>query len=247
MAIHKLEFIPPIIASRGAPARAPENTLESFLLAHKDGATWIETDVKLTADGIPVLMHDNTLDRTTNGHGPVAEMTWAQMRSLDAGSWFSPAFSKTRVMALAEVLAFACAANLRLILELKPSPGRTQATVMVTLIEASKLWPESLQPPLISSFDADALMIAAQLNPDWPRALMFRDWRSDWAEQVVLTQASAVAFTADLLTPDRLSVLQSSPVPIIAFIVNDPARAKELLANGVSAIYSDDAGAILKG
>lgn len=246
MSPKKIEFFPPVIAHRGAPLLAPENTLHSFMSARKSGALWIEADVKLSADGIPMLMHDDTLERTTNGQGKVADMSWADMQTLDAGSWFSPEFSGAKVTSLTELLAFSCAAGMRLVLELKPSPGRTQATVMVALIEASKLWPDSLPPPLISSFDTDALMIAAQLHPDWPRSLLLNEWRGDWAELAVLTQASVISLKDELLTAERLSLLEKSPLPILAHTVNDPVRAKILMNSGIRAVYSDDAATLLK-
>ena len=246
MSFQNIDFIPPYIAHRGAPRCAPENSLESFIAARDAGAKWIETDVKLTSDGIPILMHDDTLDRTTSGHGPVAEMSWEKMQMLDAGSWFSPDFCRTRVTSMAELLTFCSASRMRLILELKPSPGRTQATVMVALIEASKLWPEFSPPPMVSSFDIDALRIAAQLRPDWPRGLFLETWRDDWVETAVLTQASTITLKDDLLTPERLAILQNSPVPLLAYTIDDPARAKELMKNGIKAVFTDDVGAILR-
>ncbi len=246
MPFYTLDIIPPVIAHRGVPLRAPENTMASFIAAHKAGATWLETDVKLTADGVPVLMHDDTLERTTNGRGPLADMTWAHVQKLDAGSGFSPAFAGARVAAFAELVAFVCAENLRLFLELKPSPGRSQATAMVTLIEASKLWPENKPPPVISSFDVDSLLVALQLHPDWPRALFLDGWRNDWAETAASVKAVAVAFREDTLSPERLDLLRGSPLPALAYTVNDPARAKDLLENGIAAIFSDDVEALLK-
>jgi len=245
MALQKIDFFPPVIAHRGAPMRAPENTIESFVSARDAGARWVETDVTLTSDGIPVLMHDETLDRTTNGHGPIAEITWEKLQQLDAGSWFSPSFAGTRVMSLSELMAFCTAARMRLVLELKPSPGRTQATVMVTLIEASKLWPETKLPPMIGSFDVDALMIAAQLRPDWPRGLFLQEWRDDWIETAFLTQASTVTMRDDMLTPERLEMVKDSPFPLLAYTINDKARMKELLKCGIKAVYTDDAATLL--
>ena len=245
MALQKIDFFPPVIAHRGAPMRAPENTIESFVSARDAGVRWVETDVTLTSDGIPVLMHDETLDRTTNGHGPISEITWEKLQQLDAGSWFSPAFAGTRVMSLTELMAFCTAARMRLVLELKPSPGRTQATVMVTLIEASKLWPETKPPPMVGSFDVDALMIAAQLRPDWPRGLFLQEWRDDWIETAFLTQASTVTMRDDMLTPERLAMVRDAPFPLLAYTINDKARMKELLKNGVKAVYTDDAATLL--
>jgi glycerophosphoryl diester phosphodiesterase len=242
-----VEFFPPFIAHRGAPKLAPENSLEAFIVARDIGAKWIETDVKLTSDGIPILIHDETLDRTTTGHGPVSEMPWEKIRALDTGSWFSPAFAGTRVTSLAELLTFCSSSRMRLILELKPSPGRTQATVMVALIEASKLWPELMPPPMIASFDLDALMIAAQLRPDWPRGLFLETWRDDWIEASILTQAATITFRDDALTPEHLAMLRQAPVPVLAYTIDNPARAKELMKNGIKAVFSDDVPALLKG
>ncbi|MDE2030139.1 MAG: glycerophosphoryl diester phosphodiesterase, partial [Alphaproteobacteria bacterium] len=187
-----LNFRPPVIAHRGARARAPENTMAAFEAAREDGAAWIETDVKLTADGVPVLIHDDLLDRTTNGHGAVADMDWAEMRELDAGGWFAPVFAGARVPRLAELLAFARDSDMRINLELKPCPGRALATVMVSMIEAAKLWPADAPPPLISSFDAEALTIASRLHPGWPRGLLLDGWRDDWRELAGLTRASTL-------------------------------------------------------
>ncbi len=242
-----IEFLPPIIAHRGAPFHAPENTIESFIAAKKAGASWVEVDVKLTSDGIPVLMHDETLERTTSGRGRIAEMSWSQVQALDAGKWFSPTFAGTRVTSLSEALEFCASQKLRLIMELKPSPGRTQATVMVTLIEAARAWTEGAPPPLISSFDRDALAIAAQLRPDWPRALLMRDWNEDWLERAVLTQSSCVAINCDLLTPERLAFIRGAPVPVLAFTINTAVKASELLSSGIAAVYTDDAPGLLKG
>ncbi|MDD3371815.1 MAG: glycerophosphodiester phosphodiesterase family protein [Alphaproteobacteria bacterium] len=228
------------------PKAAPENTLESFIAARDAGVKWIETDVKLTSDGVPVLMHDELLDRTTSGHGPIADTTWTQMQSLDAGRWFSPSFSGTRVTPLSKVLTFCAESDIRLFLEIKPSPGRTQATVMVALIEAAKFWPESIAPPVISSFDRDALIIAAQLRPDWPRSLLMDEWNKDWIDAALLTQASVVAIKDSLLTDDRLKTLRKTPLPILAYTVNAPERASELLSGGVTAVFTDDAQALIE-
>ena len=243
---HSLSFIPPVIAHRGSRCRAPENTMAAFMAAREDGALWIETDVKLTSDGMPILFHDEAFDRTSNGDGLVADKTWSEIQQLDAGSWFGASFTGTRVTAMAELLAFAVATGMRLNLEMKPCPGRAKPTVMVSLIEAAKLWPEELPPPLISSFDVDALIMAAQLQPDWPRGLLLDEWHDDWADLALITQASTLNFNADLLTPERMAVLRSAQKPILAYTVNDPARARALLQMGVTAVFSDNPAEIIK-
>ena len=212
----------------------------------KAGAQWIEADIKLTADGVPVLLHDDVLARTTNGQGPVADIAWADLQKLDAGSWFGKEFANVRVPMLSELLVFARDAGLRLNLELKPCPGRTRATTMIALIEIVKIWPENAYPPLISSFDIEALTIAAQLHPAAPRGLLLEDWREDWREAMFETHAATLHVNAELLTPARLSLLTRMHVPVLAYTVNDPAQAKSLLGDGVRAIFCDDPGTMLK-
>ncbi len=241
-----LRFEPPVIAHRGSRSRAPENTLAAFRRAREDGALWVETDVKLTQDGVPVLMHDDTLDRTTSGHGPVADMPWTDMQAVDAGSWFGAPFAGERVPRLGDALKLALELGLRINLELKPSPGRTQATAMVSLIEAAKIWPEDRQPPLISSFDIESLTIAAGLHPEWPRGLLLETWRDDWAVLVAATTADAIHIAAEELSKNRVEALAETRLPVLAYTVNSPSRAKELLQWGVTAVFSDNPKEILK-
>ena len=111
--------LPPLLVGhRGARAVAPENTLASFRRAWEDGADAVEMDVRLTADGAVVVIHDETVDRTTDGHGAVVEMSLEEVRRLDAGSWFDPAYAGERIPTLEEVLAWA-QGKVALLIELK--------------------------------------------------------------------------------------------------------------------------------
>ena len=206
---------------------------------------WIETDLKLTYDGVPILMHDDALDRTTNGHGPVADMKWAEMQKLDAGTWFGDAFHQEPIPHLHELLHLVIDNRLRLNLELKPCPGRAKATTMVALIEMTKIWPEEALPPLISSMDIEALTIAAALHPGWPRGLILDAWRPDWAEVIRATQPSTLHVNVDLLDAAHLDLLTTTQLPILAYTVNDAAQAKDLLRRGISAVFTDNPRAIL--
>ena len=246
----ELLFLPPVIAHRGARWRAPENTLAAFAAAKSEGAAWIETDVKLTRDGIPILMHDDTVDRTTNGKGAVADMDWADLVHLEVhnggGRNDYAGSPHARIPRLADALHFAIENFLHLNLEIKPCPGRTQATTMIALIEGAKIWPTDHPPPLISSFDTEALMMALQLHPDWPRSVLLDTWRDDWTRLVIDTEASTINLNANLLTKERVEKLTQSKLPILAYTVNDPQRAKELLYWGVSAVFTDNPGEIIK-
>ena len=236
---HNLSFIPPVIAHRGARNTAPENSMAAFEAACAQGAAWVETDVKITHDGIPILMHDDTLDRTTNGRGAVAEKTWSEIQNLDAGNG-------QRIPLLTDLLQMAIGKYLHLNLEIKPCPGRTQATAMVILIEASKMWPDDHPAPLISSFETEALTIAARLRPDWPRGLLLDGWHENWPELVRLTEANTINLDATTLTQQRVEQLKTANIPILAYTVNDPARAKELIGWGISAVFSDNPSEIIQ-
>jgi glycerophosphoryl diester phosphodiesterase len=240
------DFHPPFIAHRGASVDAPENTMAAFRAARDSGALWIAADVKLTADGVAVLFRDQVLERSTNGKGAVADMSWADMQCLDSGVWFSPEFAGTHVTRLSELLIFARDAGLRLILELNPCPGRAQATSMVALIEAAKLWPENLPPPMISSWDGESLVRAAQLHPEWPRMLVLNHWNDNWRERASHAQISALDIDAAALTDDRLAALRAYNIPLFTHTVNDPEKARALLQQGIDAVLTADPAKLLR-
>ncbi len=100
-----MRLLAPVVGHRGAAAHAPENTLASFRLAAEQGARMVEFDAKLSSDGVVILMHDDLLDRTTNGRGPAAAMPWSEIAALDAGSWFSDAYRGEGVPRLDQTLA----------------------------------------------------------------------------------------------------------------------------------------------
>ena len=154
--------------------------------------------------------------------------------------------SRTRPFAPSEMLKLAFTDYLRVNLEIKPCPNRTQATTMVSLIEAAKIWPSDHPPPLISSFDIEVLVIASQLHPEWPRGLLLDSWPADWVERAKLARISTINIDEKLLTAKRLEMLVASGLPVLAYTVNDPERAKELLQNGVTAVFSDDPAKIIQ-
>ena len=133
--------LPPVIGHRGAAGAAPENTLASIRKARELGATWIEFDVKLTKDGHPILFHDDCLERTTDGRGAVAATTLAEIRRLDAGGWFGPAFRGEPVPTLEQALALCVELRLGINVEIKPCAGREAETAQVTVATLLDVWP----------------------------------------------------------------------------------------------------------
>jgi glycerophosphoryl diester phosphodiesterase len=118
--------VAPPVAHRGASAAAPENTIPAYRAALRAGITRLDLDVRFTRTGIPVVMHDSTVDRTTDGTGRVSGMTLAELRSLDAGSWFSPEFAGVKVPTLRQALAFGRTRGATFQLELKGRPTAQQ-------------------------------------------------------------------------------------------------------------------------
>ena len=177
--------IPRLIGHRGAAAAAPENTLASLRKAKELGASWVEFDVKLTRDGVPVLMHDERLERTTSGRGEVAMTTLEALQNLDAGRWFAPAFRGERVPTLEAALALCAELGLGINVEIKPCPGREVETARVAVATLRRLWPGDRPAPLISSFEPACLGVARDLAPEMPRGYLAgslpRRWRQELA------------------------------------------------------------------
>lgn len=244
--VSSLSFCPPVIAHRGGGVHAPENTLAAIGLAHEQGVGWVEVDVKLTLDGIPILMHDDTLDRTTDATGFVADAPWKLVQQLDGGSWFDSHFAGERVPRLTDALQRVLEYGMNAFVELKPCPRRAQATTMVTLIEMSRIWPEGDKFPVISSFDLDSLVVARQLLPHWPRALFLDEWREDWKALLDKTQSGLITLRDDLLTRERVEIIMEKKKTLLAYTIDDPVRARELLAWGVSAVFSDNPRKIIE-
>ncbi len=158
------------VAHRGASAYAPENTLAAFDLALQMGADGVELDVKLTRDGVPIILHDEAVDRTTDGHGLITDMMLAEVKRLDAGSWFDPRFRGERIPTLAEALGRVGSRGI-VNVELKVLYERIEGLepAVLAVVEDSG----STDRVLFSSFNPLALREMAALNPRLPRGLLY--------------------------------------------------------------------------
>lgn len=243
-----------LIGHRGAAASAPENTLASFQAASAAGARWVEFDVKLTAEGVPIVLHDDTLDRTTNGQGPVAALCLADLKDLDAGSWFSTDFAGERVPTLAETLDTLAVLGLGANIELKPCPGRTAETARAALAVAQRRWPQAAPPLVISSFDLDALAEAAAIAAQgvmtpWPRALL-ADAADGWTAALLVERARALGCVGvhlddALASAETLETLRAAGLRRAVWTVNDRSRALALWEQGADAIITDRPASLL--
>ncbi len=236
-----LSTLPRLIGHRGAKESAPENTLASLREAARQGAAWVEVDVMLTRDRVPVLIHDDTLERTTSGAGPVPALTLAELRRLDAGSWFDPRFAGERVPTLEEALALIRDLGLGLNLEIKPYPGQDVATAEAAIDTLKRLWPVG-RPLLLSSFEVPCLEVARDLAPDIPRGYLLWDPPADWAAVADRIGAATLNVDQERQTAGTVAAYRATGRPVLAYTVNDPRRADELFGWGVAAIFTDAPG-----
>lgn len=232
---------PFIIGHRGAKALAPENTLRSFKQAAICGVSCIEFDAKLSKDNIPFILHDDTVDRTTNGTGLAKDMTWQELQQLDAGSWMGAKFTGEKLPSLEQTLNLCLSLGLRVNIELKPCPGREEETAEIILSETKKLWPKEAPAPLISSFERPSLEVAAQIVPDWDLGyLMDTDIPDDWAEFADKIKASTLNINQEGQTAASLKQFKNYGKPVLAYTCNDYQHGIFLKEQGVTAIFTDN-------
>lgn len=228
-----------IIGHRGLAAMAPENTLASFRAAAAHGLSMVEFDVRLSGDGVPLVFHDDTLERTTEGTGPVAERDWAEIRGLDAGSWFGPAFAGERVPSLDQGLRLCLDLGLAVNMEIKPDHGREAETARVALAAARSLWPDGAPLPVISSFAPRCLEVARDEAPGWPRAVLAERRPTGWERIAAEMKAGALHLDHRFLDPAQVAAAAARGLAVRAYTVNEPRRVDQLRAWGVAAVFSD--------
>lgn len=230
---------PRILAHRGGGLLAPENTLAGIRLARNMGFIAVEFDVKLTADGVPVLMHDDTLERTTDGRGEVTRTSYKELAKLDAGGWFGNEFSGEPVPSFAAASALCRDAGIWANIEIKPCPGRERETGQTVARMTKLLWAGAQPPPLLSSFSALALETAAVEAPDLPRALLVDEVQPNWRTQLERFQCVALHVSQLHLSAALVRAVHDAGYALLTYTVNDSERALDLLEWGVDALVTD--------
>lgn len=227
-----------IASHRGGAATAPENTLPAITAALEAGFGYVEVDVALTADRQPVLMHDRTVDRTTDGHGRLAELTFAEVRALDAGSWFDPAYAGTQVPTLDEFLAALVEADGRAIVELKGEWDASAVDAAVAAVAARGLE----RRVVIASFDARTLAFAAAGSRVMSRLLILKHVPTDVVSAVAEAGARGVVVSRDevLARPAIVDELHAAGARVVVYTLNDDAQWDAVTALGVDGIVTDD-------
>jgi len=223
--------LPKVIGHRGAAAYSPENTLESFREARRRGATWVETDIKLTADGVPIVMHDESLKRTTGVDRLVAETPRAE---LPAGV---PTFE--------EAIACFGEEGLGCNVEIKPCPGREAETGRVVVETLRRCWPAHLPAPLLSSFKDESLAAAHRAAPEFARALLIGMIGDDWRARAEAVAAGGINTNGEKLTAVRAVEIRKAGYTLSVYTIDDGDVAKALIGMGVDCVITDAPDVIL--
>lgn len=235
------------IAHRGAGKLAPENTLAAFRLGASHGYRMFECDVKLSSDGVPFLLHDDSLTRTTNAFDRLGahnsstggDHAWALLSQLDAGSWHSRTFAGEPLPTF-EAIARYCLRNAYFLnIEIKPTPGLERQTGEVVANHAARLWQNAAAPPLLTSFDVAALESAMSAQPALPRGLLLDTLWTGWLETAQRLGCVAIVCNHTLWNQLSLALAHSAGFKTLSYTVNDEATAQRLLDLGLDGIITD--------
>ncbi len=227
------------VAHRGAGKLAPENTLAAFRLGAAHGYRAFECDVKLSADGVPFLLHDATLERTSTGHGAAGDHTWSTLSLLDAGSWHSRAHAGEPMPSLGAIARYVQHNGFALNVEIKPTPGSERETGAVVGRACAALWAGSSVPLLFSSFRPDALHAAQEAAPQIPRALLMDTLWNGWLAVVQTLACVAVVTNHRAMDAALMQQLRANGLRGLCYTVNDAADVQRLLVLGIDGIITD--------
>jgi glycerophosphoryl diester phosphodiesterase len=235
---------PRYCAHRGAGKLAPENTLAAMKVGFTHGYRMVEFDVKLSSDGVAFLLHDDTLDRTTDARGPAGERPWSELAKLDAGSWHSRAFSGEPVPTFEAVARWAIDNGVACNVEIKPMPGNEEVTGAAVARATRELWRGASPPPLLSSFSEVSLAAARAAVPELQRALLLDDVPQDWEAR--LERLDCVAIDPDYreLTRSLVASVRYAGYRVVTYTPNAPDVVARLVDWGVDTVITDAVSAI---
>ena len=230
---------PRIIAHRGGGTLAPENTLVALRKAKELNFSGVEFDVMLAADATPILMHDQTLERTTSGSGAIGATAYSDMLRLDAGSWFSREHAGEPVPSFARACELCIELGLWADIEIKPFKGVEAETGRATALAARELWRGAPVQPLLCSFQPAALAAAREAAPELPRGALTKSIPADW--QAWMQKLGCVSLHCDyrMLLPQQARAVRDAGYWLVCWTVNDPEIVRVLFDWGADAIITD--------
>lgn len=219
------------IAHRGASGRFPENTLKAFAAAMDAGAQMCELDVHLTIDGTVVVIHDETVERTTDGRGVVRSMTLEELKRLDAGIRFGGEFAGERIPTLEEVMTLTegrCGLNI----EIKSAGVERKVCELIVGRRA-------LATAMISSFDWDALAVVRHFQPRVRVGLLASQWPARLVGAAFELKAESINPRSDIVTEDLCIAAHERNLSVYTWTVDEPAEMRRLIAFGVDGIMTN--------
>jgi len=227
-----------VIAHRGFSSHAPENTLAAIHDAISIGADMVEIDVALSTDDAIVVIHDETLQRTTNGTGLVSQFTLAELKDLDAGSWFGPSFAGERIPTLDEVLM---TVNGKILLNIEIKSEAVERGIAARVVEIVRRH-EMKDRVIVSSFSPTALEQIHSLAPDFVTAVLYNPDLQQGLDAIAIVQelgASAFNIKRTRLTSEMTERCREHEIPIGIYTVNKKRHMRRLIKKGVAAIFTD--------
>ncbi len=229
---------PRIVAHRGGGALAPENTLEAIRLGASLGFRGVEFDVMLAGDRTPVLIHDETTDRTSGVKGNVFELSYEELSKLNVGNG-------QRIPTFEEAGRLCRSLGLWANVEIKPAKGHERVTGEAVARMARELWRGAEVAPLLSSFSVDALAAARAAVPELPRGAIVGELPKNWEDEAKRLKCFSIHCKAAKLSEAQAKEIRDAGYGLLCWTVNDPAAARRLFGMGVDCLVTDALKAIV--
>jgi glycerophosphoryl diester phosphodiesterase len=224
-----------IVAHRGASGLAPENTLVSFREAVRHGAGWLEFDIRFSKDDVPIVIHDPSLKRTTNGRGQVRERTLAELRRLDAGSWFGAKFAAERIPTLDDLLKLASRVHLNLEIKARSAPAERAAELVWGRVREAGVHDRVL----VTSFDVKILRALREIAPDVPLGFPWESGLRDPVRRALSLGCRMMLLDVAALSEKRVRRCREAGLDVWVYTVNDPEEMRRVMDLGVGGLVTD--------
>ena len=224
-----------IVGHRGAAGIAPENTLTSFREAVRIGSDWLEFDVRLSSDGVPVIIHDSTLKRTTNGRGPVRARPLTELRRLDAGSWFDTRFAGEKIPTLDEVLKLGSRVRLNIEIKARSAPAGEVAQAVWSRVRQAGLE----QRVLVSCFDLKVLRALRDLDAEARLGFPWQAGLRDPIRRATTLKCRMMLFDVAGLSEKKVRRCREVGLEVWVYTVNEPDEMRRVLDLGIDGLITD--------
>ncbi|MEA2572975.1 MAG: glycerophosphoryl diester phosphodiesterase [Chloroflexia bacterium] len=236
---------PLLIAHRGGSLEVPENTMAAFRHAIDVGMRMVELDVQMTRDGELVVIHDETVDRTTNGIGPVGSFTLEELQRLDAGFKFDASYTDDRIPTLREVFDLCVPANVGVVVEIKHPemyPGLEEKVVALI----GEMWLRGAENIWCISFDHECIRRLRTLDPVLPLGYLFEPYTTQFVRPDDTVQAFCPYYRTPLQFPEQVAEAHEMGKLVLVYTVDDPQEVRALADVGVDGMVTDAPAALLQ-